>query len=328
MTKVERIKVHKDDDGIRIDRWFKRHHANITFGRISKAFRKGEIRLDGKKCKGNERIQAGQEIRVPPLQDGLKNDTPIFRPEKEMDPQTIAEVRSWVLYKDEHMIVINKPSGLPTQGGTGIKKHLDGLLPALKYERADKPRLVHRLDKDTSGVLLLGRSANDASKLAKSFQSRDTDKRYWALVVGVPVPQEGRIHMLMDKQVTKHGEKMVRVRDGGKKSLTDYAVVERAAMNCAWMALKPHTGRTHQLRLHMAEIGHPIVGDGKYGGAESYLTGSISKKLHLHAHEITIPHPDGGMFTATAPLSPHMAESWDMLDFDQKGYEDPFGGDE
>ena len=178
MTKVERIKVKKDDDDIRLDRWFKRHYANITFGRISKAFRKGEIRLDGKKCKGNERIHAGQEIRVPPLSDGLKSDTPIFRPEVEMDPATIAEVRGWVLYKDEHMIVINKPAGLPTQGGTGIKKHLDGLLSALKYDRDDKPRLVHRLDKDTSGGLLLGRSANDAAKLTKAFQTRDTDKRY------------------------------------------------------------------------------------------------------------------------------------------------------
>lgn len=323
---VQRIIVHKDDDDIRLDRWFKRHHADITFGRISKALRKGEIRLDGKKCKGNERIKEGQEIRVPPLSDGMKDDRPV-RQEMKMDPKIIAEVQSWVLYKDDHMIVINKPAGLPTQGGTGIKKHLDGMLGALKYERDDKPRLVHRLDKDTSGVLLLGRSANDAAKLTKAFQSRDTDKRYWALVVGVPVPQEGRIHMNMDKHVTKHGEKMVRVKDGGKKSLTDYAVLDRAAMNCAWMALKPHTGRTHQLRLHMAEIGHPIVGDGKYGGAESYLTGSISKKLHLHAYEITIPHPDGGMFTAQAPLPSHMAESFDMLDFNIKEYSDPFESD-
>ena len=322
MSKATLQTVAEDDNDIRIDRWFKRHYPSVPFSRLSKAFRKGEVRLDGSRVKGNERIEAGQEIRVPPLGDGAMQ-VRAKEPPKTLDSETIALVRSWVLHMDDDVIVLNKPAGLATQGGTGITKHLDGMLSALQYDRPSKPKLVHRLDKDTSGVLLLGRSSNAAAYLAKAFQTNATDKRYWALVSGVPKEYQGRIKLLMDKVQGPHGDKM-RVTETGKKSLTDYAMVDRAAMAASWLALKPHTGRTHQLRLHCAEMGHPIIGDGKYGGDLAYLTGSISKKLHLHAQSIHFPHPKGGVMDVRAPLPPHMRESFETLGFDIEEYEDPF----
>lgn len=319
MSGVQNIEVQADDDGIRIDRWFKRHFAHIAFVQLQKAMRKGEVRLEGKRVKGKERVEAGQIIRVPPL-----DDAPVGKPKQpkmRMSDADIQEVQSWVLYQDDDVIAINKPAGLATQGGTGQTRHLDGMLDALRFGSNHRPRLVHRLDKDTSGVLLLGRSANAAGALAAAFQTKETDKRYFALVMGVPVPGDGRIQLNMDKAPIKGNERMV-VTPDGKRSVTDYAVVDRAAMQASWLALKPHTGRTHQLRLHCAEMGHPIVGDGKYGGAESFLTGSISRKMHLHSRFITFPHPDGGYLTVTAPLSEHMAASFDMLGFELSDFED------
>ncbi len=328
MSGVQNITVEDDDDDIRLDRWFKRHFPDVSFGPLQRMMRKGEVRLDGKRVKGNERIFAGQTVRVPPLGKAIADKGTESKPQaKKLSDKEIAEVRSWVLYRDEKVIAINKPAGLPTQGGTGQTRHLDGLLDALIYDGKNRPRLVHRLDKDTSGVLLLGCTANAAAALAKSFQTKSTDKRYWALVKGVPKQREGRIMLLMDKVPIKGNERMV-VTPDGKKSLTDYEVVDSAPPQAAWLALKPHTGRTHQLRLHCAEMGHPIVGDGKYGGADAYLTGSISRKLHLHSHTVCFPHPDGGMMEISAPLPSHMAESFDMLGFDVAGYQDPMQDDE
>lgn len=319
MSGVQNISVGKDDADIRIDRWFKRHYPHVGFGIIQKKMRKGEIRLDGKRVKGNERIEPGQTVRVPPL-----GDTPA--PQRAAKPRLtekdIQEAQRWVLYRDEAVIAINKPAGLPTQGGTGQTRHLDGMLDALRFGGSHRPRLVHRLDKDTSGVLLLGRTPNAAAALANAFKTKETDKRYWALVVGCPRQRDGRIILKMAKLPVKGNERMV-VSDDGQHSLTDYAVVENAGAQAAWLALKPHTGRTHQLRLHCAEMEHPIVGDGKYGGAEAFLSGAISRKLHLHSHTVTFPHPDGGRISVTAPLPDHMQASFDMLGFDVRGYEDP-----
>lgn len=322
MSGVQNIEIKSDDDGIRLDRWFQRHYPDATFGQLQKIMRKGEVRLDGKRVKGNERIATGQVVRVPPT---VVSATPQQKPKagpKPLSEDEIKEIRSWVVYKDDAVIAVNKPAGLPTQGGTGQTRHLDGLLHALKFESKHQPRLVHRLDKDTSGTLLLGRSPNAAAALAKAFQTKETDKRYWALVVGNPESSDGRIILKMDKMAIKGAERMI-VTDGGKHSLTDYSVVDRAGAMAAWLALKPHTGRTHQLRLHCAEMGHPIVGDGKYGGPAAFLTGSISRKLHLHSRFITFPHPDGGELTVSSPLSAHMQASFDFLGFDVKEYEDP-----
>jgi len=326
MSGVQNLEVQSDDDGIRIDRWFKRHFPEFGFAQLQKIMRKGDVRLNGKRVKGNERLEVGQIIRVPPL--GVR---PIIDAVKK--PQTmrlsaaeLADLQSWVLYKDDDVLVINKPAGLPTQGGTGQTKHLDGMLDMLKFESKYRPRLVHRLDKDTSGALLLGRSPNAAAALAEGFKSRQTDKRYFALVKGVPNPAEGRIQLNMEKAPIKGNERMV-VSANGKKSVTDYMVVERALPAAAWLALKPLTGRTHQLRLHCSEMGHPIIGDGKYGGADAFLSGSISKKLHLHSYFISFPHPAGGTVKVTAPLPPHMEASFDMLGFDLREYEDLLGED-
>ena len=321
MSGVQNITVKKDDAGIRIDRWFKRHFPALSFGRLQKAMRKGEVRLDGKRVKGDERIEPGQVIRVPPLDDSA-TEAPKREEKRRLTDAEIKEVQSWVLYKDDEVIAINKPAGLPTQGGTGQTRHLDGLLDALRFGSTHRPRLVHRLDKDTSGVLLLGRTPNAAAALANAFKTKETDKRYWALVIGTPSPRDGRIILKMEKAPIKGNERMV-VSDRGQHSLTDYAVVESAGQKACWLALKPHTGRTHQLRLHCAEMGHPIVGDGKYGGADAFLSGSISKKLHLHSQSVSFPHPEGGRMSVSAPLPDHMAASFDMLGFEPQFYEDP-----
>lgn len=319
MSGVQNIKVEKDDEGVRIDRWFKRHYPHVGFGQLQKIMRKGEVRLDGKRVKGSERVEEGQMIRVPPLSDAPKQEP--RAPKLRMSDADIDELQSLVIYQDDDVLAINKPAGLPTQGGTGQVKHLDAMLDFLKFGSKHRPRLVHRLDKDTSGVLLLGRSANAAGALAAAFQTKETDKRYFALVRGVPKVPDGRIVLKMDKAPIKGNERMV-VTPDGKKSISDYAVVDRAAQEAAWLALKPHTGRTHQLRLHCAELGHPIIGDGKYGGPEAFLSGSISRKMHLHSRFITFPHPDGGQVTITAPLPDHMQASFDMLGFDIDDYDD------
>ncbi|MFC3050702.1 RluA family pseudouridine synthase [Kordiimonas pumila] len=329
MSGVQNIEVKADDAGVRIDRWFKRHFPDVGFGQLQKIMRKGEVRLDGKRVKGSERVEAGQIIRVPPIGDtaygtshtGGTHGAEMAQKRHTFSDKERAEVESWVLYKDDDVIALNKPAGLPTQGGTGQTRHLDGMLDMLRYGASSRPRLVHRLDKDTSGVLLLGRSANAAGALAASFKSRETDKRYFALVMGLPNPQDGRIKLMMEKAPIKGNERMI-VTPDGKHSITDYKVVEHAGHEASWLALKPHTGRTHQLRLHCAEMGHPIVGDGKYGGADAFLAGSISKKMHLHSRFVTFPHPDGGMLTVTAPLSPHMAETFDTLGFELNSYVD------
>ncbi|WP_262691224.1 RluA family pseudouridine synthase [Kordiimonas aestuarii] len=321
MSGVENVTVHKDDAGIRIDRWFKRHYPLVSFGRLQKMMRKGEVRLDSKRVKGDERIEPGQIIRVPPLGDAA-NELPERTPKRRMTDAEIAEAQSWVLYRDDDVIAINKPAGLPTQGGTGQTKHLDGMLDALRFGSHHRPRLVHRLDKDTSGVLLLGRTPNATAALANAFKTKETDKRYWALVMGCPKQRDGRIILKMSKAPIKGNERMV-VSNDGQHSLTDYAVVDNAGPQAAWLALKPHTGRTHQLRLHCAEMGHPIVGDGKYGGADAFLSGAISKKLHLHSHSVSFPHPEGGRMSVTAPLPAHMAASFEMLGFGVEFYEDP-----
>ena len=321
-TGVQQITVTPDDADIRLDRWFKRHMPDVSFGMLQKAMRKGEVRLDGKRVKGKERLSVGMVIRVPPLAKRTSEAKPKDRPQKLSDAD-IQEVRDWIIHIDEDVIVINKPAGLPTQGGTGQTRHLDGLLGALQFDSPHRPRLVHRLDKDTSGALLLGRSPNAAAALAKGFAGKDTKKTYWALVVGVPDESDGRIIVKMDKAPIKGNERMVISADG-KKSVTDYSVVDRMGMTASWLALQPLTGRTHQLRLHCAEMGTPIVGDGKYGGAEAFLTGSISRKLHLHSYAVEFPHPSGGILHVTAPLSPHMDASFDTLGLNPADYQDPF----
>lgn len=327
MSRVQHLIVSEDEADQRLDRWFKAHFPGMTHGQLEKHLRKGDIRVDKKRSKANDRLEAGQTVRVPPLPDDIYKPAQAggARPQEaeKLSDRDIADIRKMVLHMDDAVIVLNKPAGLPVQGGSGQKRHIDGLLEGLRFDYPEKPRLVHRLDKDTSGVLVLGRTRLAAKHLAEAFKRRTTRKIYWALLSGVPKPREGTISYNLAKIVTSNGEKVVVDREG-QKAITDYSIVELAAQKACWVAFKPVTGRTHQLRVHAAALGTPIVGDGKYGGPEAFLDGIVSKKMHLHAREITISHPDSGDLTVTAPLDRHMAESWKLFGFQENDYEDPF----
>lgn len=324
---VQTLTVAADEADIRLDRWFKRHFPDVGHGLLEKWLRTGQVRVAGKRAKSNQRLEAGQEIRVPPLPSG---DAPP-RPETKrppVDEKTARMLRDAVLYMDEDVIALNKPAGLAVQGGTGMAdKHLDAWLDALQFDKPDRPRLVHRLDKDTSGVLLLGRSASAASKLAAAFKSRAARKCYWALVVGVPKHRQGRIDAALAKLPGRAGEKMAVDQDEGKRAVTWYRVVDNALKRTAWLEMEPRTGRTHQLRAHCALLDTPILGDGKYGGADAFIAGTgISRKLHLHARAVRLPHPRGGVLEVVAPLSEHIAKSFEFFGFDENSAGKPFEG--
>lgn len=324
MTGVQTLSVSDDEHELRLDRWFKRRFPDLKHGRLEKLLRTGQIRVDGKRAKSNQRLEAGQSVRVPPLGEepdrGAFDEAPAPVP-----PGDAALIRACVIHMDDDVIVLNKPPGLATQGGTGTVRHVDGMLEALRYDYPDKPRLVHRLDRDTSGVLVVGRTAKAASVLAAGFKSRDARKVYWAVVVGCPRPMEGRINAPIAKAPGKAGERMEIDEDWGKSAVTEFRTIESVAGKAAWLAMEPLTGRTHQLRVHAAAIGTPIVGDGKYGGAEAHMSGhGISRKLHLHARALRLPHPRGGMLQVTADLPDHMRETFDFFGFDVAEAGDPF----
>jgi 23S rRNA pseudouridine955/2504/2580 synthase len=312
---VRQFTVAPDDDGIRLDRWFKRNLPDASFNLVSRWARTGQLRLDGKRAGPGDRIEAGQVIRVPPAEVPQERVRPT-RTRPELSADEIAYVSEMVIHRDPAAIVVNKPPGLATQGGTKTEVHLDGLLDGLANEDGARPKLVHRLDKDTSGVLLLARAARAAAYFSKAFSGRTARKVYWAIVVGVPEIRDGMIDLPLAKQPGTGGEKMHVDEAEGLAAKTRYRVIERAGNRAAWVELQPHTGRTHQLRVHMAAIGHPIVGDGKYGGQDAFLTGAVSRKLHLHARRLRIDHPDGGQIDVMAELPTHFAETLATLGFD------------
>ncbi|MBS0255450.1 MAG: RluA family pseudouridine synthase [Proteobacteria bacterium] len=314
---VRQFTVGADDDDIRLDRWFKRHLPEIGFATISRWARTGQIRVDGKRADPADRLAAGQVLRVPP--GSLAPTTgKAPRTRKPLSAEDRALAESMVLLETPTALVLNKPPGLATQGGSGTFKHVDGLLDAYAGEDQPRPRLVHRLDKDTSGVLLIARTPGSAATFSKRFAGRTAKKVYWALVAGVPEPAEGLIDLPLAKQPGSGGEKMmVDKSEHGQPSKSRYRVIDRAGNRAAWVELQPLTGRTHQLRVHMAAIGHPIIGDGKYGGLDAFLSGSISRKLHLHARRLVIDAPGGGTIDVTAPLPEHMTASLSGLGFEE-----------
>lgn len=314
MSGVQTLTVTGDEHDLRVDRWFRRHFPELKHGRLEKLLRTGQIRVDGKRARSNQRLEAGQVVRVPPL--GEQPDLPPDG-EPKLSPADAAMIRACVIHMDDDVIVLNKPPGLATQGGTGTTRHIDGMLEALRYDYPDKPRLVHRLDRDTSGVLVVGRTARAASSLAAAFKSRDARKVYWAVVVGAPKPAEGKVSAPLARPPARPGERMEVDEDGGKPAVTVYRTVEAVSGKVAWLEMEPLTGRTHQLRVHAAVIGTPILGDGKYGGAEAHLSGhGVSRKLHLHARALRLPHPRGGTLEVTAALPDHMAETFEFFAFD------------
>lgn len=322
---VETMTVAADEGDIRLDRWFKRHYPLLAHGRLEKLLRTGQVRVDGKRAKSNQRLEIGQVIRVPPLGD--LSEAPPPKPRQTVSDDDALMLQSRVLYRDDVVLIIDKPAGLATQGGTGTTRHVDGMLDALRFDAAERPRLVHRLDKDTSGVLVLGRTASAAAALAKSFKSRDARKIYWGLVVGMPNPPDGTIKAPIAKMEGAHGEKMEVNPYEGQSAVTDFKVIDNAARKVAWVQMEPRTGRTHQLRVHMAYLGTAIAGDGKYGDPEKQLQGQVSRKLHLHARAIEIPHPSGGVLRAIAPLPKHMEDSFDFFGFDIDQAGDVFARD-
>jgi 23S rRNA pseudouridine955/2504/2580 synthase len=315
MPEPRTFTVGEDDDGIRLDRWFKRHVPEVSFNMVSRWARTGQLRVDGKKAVPGDRIETGQKICFPAAEVTPLRSSRVLPKREPLTADEERFVSDMVIYEDEHAFVLNKPPGLATQGGTRTHQHLDRLLDGLSDERG-RPKLVHRLDKDTSGALLVARSARSAGHFAKAFSGRTARKLYWALVIGVPAADEGTIDAPLAKQPGTGGEKMHVDREHGLAARTRWRVIDRAGNRAAWLELQPLTGRTHQLRAHMAALGHPIVGDAKYGGAGAFLTGGISRKLHLHARRIRIDAPDGGKIDVTAELPAHFAESLVTLGFD------------
>lgn len=323
MSAVASITVEPAEGDIRLDRWFKRRFPALPHGRLEKLLRTGQIRVDGKRAKANLRLAAGQVIRVPPL-DGSPAAASAPAPATDKAPARVrpahermaAELRQRVLYRDNDALVIDKPAGLAVQGGTSTEIHLDGLLDALRFEAKERPRLVHRLDKDTSGVLVLARHAAAAAQLAEAFRRKETRKIYWAAVVGLPKLRHGRIDLALSKQGSGHGEKVLPDEEG-QRAVTYYSLVEHAGKRAGWLALMPITGRTHQLRAHCVALGTPILGDGKYGGQGAFIAGvSLPRQLHLHARSIRLPRPGGTAIAATAPLPEHMRTTWQFFGFD------------
>lgn len=328
MSKAERIE--QDDDGIRVDRWFKRHYPALTHGRLEKLLRTGQVRLDGKRVKAADRVAVGQTVRLPPqIVHGELSE----KPQQSVKPTMRGDLEDMILYMDKSVIVLNKPSGLATQGGSGLTEHVDGMLDSLAFEKNSRPKLVHRLDRDTSGVLVIARTSTAASALSRSLAQRDAQKIYWALTKGVPKVKRGTIKAALAKEsgFGAHGrdERMTTVEKGSinenaKDAVTDYAVIATAGEEFAFVAVKPLTGRTHQIRVHLAAIGTPIVGDFKYGGTDVRGRGEIANRLHLHARSIDIARPDGGRLVVTAPLPPHMLKTWQLLGLDPELNLNPF----
>jgi 23S rRNA pseudouridine955/2504/2580 synthase len=323
MAGIEHRQVDNDEAGMRLDRWFKVHYPGLGFGPLQKLLRSGQVRVDGGRAKSDTRVQPGQTIRIPPMDIDEKavKTGPIAGRDLKHSPD--GELLSrMLLHEDDKVIVLNKPAGIAVQGGSGVTRHIDQMLEAWTSQKGEKPRLVHRLDRDTSGVLVIARTRGAAQKLTAAFRERDTKKTYWSLVMGVPKKREDKISTWLVKEQTPDGDRMRIARhgeDGADHAVSFYRIIEQAAQTYAWLEMEPYTGRTHQLRVHAAHIGHPILGDPKYFEADSNWSfpGGVQNKLHLHARRIDIPHPNGGRLRVTAPLPPHMVQTWNLFGFDQ-----------
>jgi 23S rRNA pseudouridine955/2504/2580 synthase len=310
--------VSEDEADIRLDRWFRRHFPGLTQGAIQKLCRTGQVRVDGRRVDAATRLAVGQAVRIPPLPA-----PPEERPRPVIEPGLERDLQRLVIYRDDHVLAVNKPHGMPVQGGPGISHHLDGLLDALRFGSTERPRLVHRLDRDTSGVLLLARTPGTAAKLAAAFRSRAVEKTYWAVVAGRPIPPEGRIDLPLRRIGGARGERTEIAERNDKdaaRAITDYRTLDHAGQKLAWLELSPLTGRTHQLRVHCVAIGAPILGDVKYArpdqnNAFSATVAGLSSELHLHARALRLPHPAGGTLLVEADVPPHMIETFRTLGF-------------
>lgn len=322
-SSTETIVVSARDDGMRLDRWFRQHFPHVTNSHLQKLLRKGAIRLDTKRVAANARVEAKSEIRIPKsVRDpGSAPPRPAVKAPLGVSKADRQAVERMILFEDDDVLVLNKPQGLAVQGGSGTRRHIDGLLAGMEDRFGGRPRLVHRLDRDTTGVLLVAKSRAAAAELGETFRSRSAAKTYWALVKGVPRPPQGKIEAALVKASGPDGDRVRRAQPGEQDramhATTHYNVIERVSSKAAWVSLKPVTGRQHQLRAHMASIGHPICGDVKYEGGMDLPAENMPPRLHLHARRLIIPHPSGrGKIDVTAPLPEHMLKTWDILSLD------------
>ena len=322
-TPVETIEVSRDEAGLRLDRWFRAHFPEVGYSYLQKLLRSGQVRVNSKRVTANARLEPGQQVRVPAAVRLPPRAAPSVAPPLGLSKADRDFIERMILLEDDHVVVLNKPFGIAVQGGTGTKRHIDGLLAGMADRFGGRPRLVHRLDRDTTGVLLVAKHRDAAAKLGRIFQTRSAAKTYWALVKGVPKPPQGKIEAALVKATGPDGEDRVRKalpgeQDKAMHAATHYSVIDRVAHKAAWVSLKPVTGRQHQLRAHMALIGHPIVGDNKYEGDTALAGSGIERKLHLHARRLVIPHPieRGSKIDVTAPLPEHMRKTWEVLGLD------------
>lgn len=327
--KVEALRVQASEADMRLDRWFRVHFPEVGYTYLQKLLRSGQVRVDSKRAQANDRLSAGAEVRVPAIvrqpkkgaATGLKAAMGVSKGDRDA-------IERMILYEDLHVLVLNKPFGLAVQGGTNTRKHIDGMLEGMADRfGGERPRLVHRLDRDTTGVLLVALTRDAAAKLGRTFQTRSAAKTYWALVKGAPKPPQGKIEAALVKASGPDGDRVRKAKPGEQDkamhATTHYSTIDRVGQKAAWMSLKPVTGRQHQLRAHMHMIGHPIVGDNKYEGDVNMPAENIDKKLHLHARRLIIPHPvSGEKIDVTAPLPAHMLQTWETLGFDVKQFED------
>ncbi|MBG1231702.1 RluA family pseudouridine synthase [Aestuariivirga litoralis] len=325
MSEVKRHEVSADEDGMRLDRWFKVHFPQVTFAYLNKLTRTGQVRVGTGRVKNNHRLAKGDEIRVPPLAFDRR---PADAPKEDVPPLTAKEralFASMVLHEDQDIFILNKPSGFAVQGGTKTSIHLDGLLMGLGVELGERPLLVHRLDRDTSGVIVIAKRRAVAASLGKLFASRNVKKTYWAVVKGTPDPAQGKIDVALIKARSEDGDRMRASREGEEddeqRAITFYNTLEKSGKAASWVSLKPQTGRQHQLRAHMHHIGTPILGDNKYGGDEG-LSEGIANRLHLHARRLQFPHPRGGQIDVTAPMPDHMLHTFEALGFNAERFDD------
>lgn len=323
MTGVRTVTVAAADEGLRLDRWFRQHFPGIGHGQLEKLLRTGQIRVDGGRVRSGHRLARGQAVRVPPAAaagqgppddgNGCRKRAPLSA---DVAARLAADLAARVCHMDDEVLALDKPAGLAVQGGTGVGRHVDAALDGLRFGATERPRLVHRLDRDTSGVLLLARTARAARWLTGAFRDRSAEKIYWCIVCGEPGPDRGRVTAPLARRPGAGGEKVRVDQPGGRRAVTDYQVVEQLGRRAAWVALRPKTGRTHQLRVHMTSLGTPILGDGKYGGRNAFIDSEgLARRLHLHARSVRLVRPDGGRLLVTAPLPPHMAGAWNLFGF-------------
>jgi 23S rRNA pseudouridine955/2504/2580 synthase len=321
---VASIAVAAEEDGMRLDRWFRAHFPEVSHGHLQKLLRSGQVRLDSRRVAAGQRLAAGQQVRVPANVRTASRPLPAAGQTSKEDRDL---VEGMILFEDEHVLVLNKPYGIAVQGGTGTRRHIDGLLAGMADRFGGRPRLAHRLDRDTTGVLLVAKRRDGAARLGRLFQTRAAAKTYWALVAGVPKPPQGKVAAALVKAAGWDGDRVRKAlpgeQDRAMHATTYYAVIDRVGRRAAWVSLKPVTGRQHQLRAHMALIGHPIVGDDKYQGERVLAESGIAPRLHLHARRLVIPHPAAGVagIDVTAPLPEHMRRSWGLLGLDPERFD-------